>query len=279
MKAKKKLIGLMLVGLCTVLGIGFVVTAAGSKGGASATADKAGKARTADVLVVVAESIPLGTRSDSQVLKSGVVVKTLSSDQVPEKAIHSLDELAAMNGQLLTVALIKGDKLDLTKFDKAGSYGEAANAVKVDPALLQVSFALEPQRVMGGRLRAGDRVAVLGSFGPQSTEDKSNAASSQQVTHLILSKVMVANVQTENPAANPEDANAKDQTSLGVAVKGNLTVTLAMDAASAEKMAFTLEFGKVWLATIPADAKTEGVGIQTRDSVLGIAPAVPQAVK
>ena len=54
-----------------------------------------------------------------------------------------------------------------------------------------------------------------------------------------------------------------------------ITVTLALEAPGAEKLAFALEFGKVWLAVMPDGAKVDNTGIQTRDSVLGIAPVIP----
>ena len=276
MKANRKLVGLSMVGICTLLGVGSLVVASGSKGGASAGSEatsKAAKARTTSVLIVTAESIPRATRADSPVLRDGIVMKTLSSDQIPEDAIHTLEELDALKNDGLTAALAKGDKLTKSLF-KSGSFTAIESPVEVPPDLLQISFSLEPQRVMGGRLRAGDRVAVLGSFGAASNEGGAGAANSQ-VTHMVLSKVMVANVQIARGSTTGEVTDVADPNAVGEAPKENLTVTLALPAASAEKMAFLLEFGKVWLAVMPDGAKTDGVGIQTRDSVLGVAQAIP----
>lgn len=265
-----------MVGICTLLGVGSLVVASGSKGGASAGSEatsKAAKARTTSVLIVTAESVPRATRADSPILREAVVMKTLSSDQIPEDAIHTLEELDALKNDGLTVALAKGDKLTKSLF-KSGSFPALEGSVDVPADLLQVSFSLEPQRVMGGRIRAGDRVAVMGSFGPSSNEGPANAASNSQVTHLILSKVMVANVQSEG-LATAEVAAVADQNAVGSAPKENLTVTLALEAPGAEKLIFALEFGKVWLAVMSEGAKVEGTGLQTRDSVLGIAPLIP----
>ena len=48
---------------------------------------------------------------------------------------------------------------------------------------------------------------------------------------------------------------------------GNLLVTLAVDAPSAERIVFTAEHGTVWLALDPETAPSEGTKVWTRAGI------------
>jgi hypothetical protein len=52
-----------------------------------------------------------------------------------------------------------------------------------------------------------------------------------------------------------------------LAPTGNLLVTLALDAPSIERLAFTAEFGHIFLAQEPNDAAESGTQIQNRGTI------------
>jgi hypothetical protein len=95
--------------------------------------------------------------------------------------------------------------------------------------LVNVTMQLEPQRALGGRVRAGDQVAVMASF---TTPDRTN---------VLVEKVSVAALQSDsNTADKGENADA--------APRGNLLVTVAVAPADVSRIVFALEYGRVWLA-------------------------------
>ena len=61
-------------------------------------------------------------------------------------------------------------------------------------------------------------------------------------------------------------ATAEDRAPVPV---GSLLVTLAVDAASAERVVFASSYGDIWLAIEPADANEAGTGVQTTDRIYG----------
>jgi pilus assembly protein CpaB len=257
---RRRTFGLAAAALIAVAGIAILVVGSGK----SSAADQS-KTREVEVLVALAH-LPNGTDPASGTARAAMALRKLPVDTVAPDALRSVDELDTLTGLKLSTALDPGDQVLRSSFGKTVNYAADTAPVEVPAGLLQQSFTLENQRVLGGRLRPGDRVGVMVSY--------PNAA----VTHLALSKVLVANVQAEQLPSDPQAANAASQDSLAQTFGGNLTVTLALDAPSAEKLTHALEFGKIWLAVESADAPEAGIGIQTMESVLG-APIPAEAVK
>jgi pilus assembly protein CpaB len=110
----------------------------------------------------------------------------------------------------------------------------------------------------------GDGVADTAA---PSTDDAADTLTTPNTTHLTLHKVLVTNVQLEQLPDTVEQENGEIVTSTTLAPTGNLLVTLAVDAPSAERVIFGSEFGLVWLSAEPADATESDSRIQTRGSV------------
>jgi pilus assembly protein CpaB len=94
--------------------------------------------------------------------------------------------------------------------------------------LVNVAMQLEPQRALGGRVKAGDQVAIMASF------------TSPDRTNVLVEKVSVAALQSDSSTDKGENADA--------APHGNVTVTVAVAPADASRLVFALEYGRVWLA-------------------------------
>jgi pilus assembly protein CpaB len=92
--------------------------------------------------------------------------------------------------------------------------------------------------------------------------------SAAEKTHMILHKVLVTNVQGAPlvAATAGADGTASERPA---APEGSLLVTLAVNAAAAERVAFTSEFGTIYLAREPADAPEGGTIIQSILSIFG----------
>lgn len=200
--------------------------------------------QTAEVLIITA-AIPAGSPAD-------VVLKSATRQAVPAKAVpaDAVSDPAAISGLVTTVDLVPGEQLLSTRFRDPATTQDPAN-ITVPAGMQEVSILLEPQRALGGRLKAGDTVGVFVSV-------KAPA----EVTHLTLHRVVVTAVQgtpAQSESAN-SDANA------GAATK-SILITLALSAADGEKVVFGQEFGTIWLSNEPSTAGVTGARELSREGI------------
>ncbi len=108
---------------------------------------------------------------------------------------------------------------------------------------------LAPERILGGRIEAGDTVTVFASF---KLDDNVAAGANlppgltgwKNFTELLYHDVLVTAVQQAAP-----DAEKSAGTDKGVALpNGSAYVTVALSDANASKMVFGAEFGTLWLS-------------------------------
>jgi pilus assembly protein CpaB len=206
---------------------------------------------------------------------------SLGRVQVPERlrAEGSVTDLDDIEGLVTDTALLPGEQLVAGRFVTAS----VARQGDAPPGMLQVTLELDPQRALGGRVRAGDTVAVLLSFEPFDLQgavlDSTGGVTpvngkTPNTTHLELHKVLVTSVQiAEDASGVPEVAGEGDDGNEPVASAPteSLLVTLALDAQSLEQVVFAAEFGTIWLANEPADAPEDGTKIVDRGNVYGTA--------
>ncbi len=195
--------------------------------------------KPADVYVV-SDTIPKGTRAEEiagKVRRETVPVKIKATG-----AVASLDSLT---GQVAVVDLVPGEQVVTTRFATPAT----AAALDIPAGMLEVTVALDSVRAAGGLLREGDTVGVVASFDDDD----------EPTTHMILHKVRVTSVRTENGASVKKNQ-------LG-ALTGKVIITMALDAPSVEKVIFAAEHGKLWLTSEPSEANESGTKVQTRASV------------
>jgi pilus assembly protein CpaB len=215
-------------------------------------ADARALAGTRTVQVLVADQpIPKGTTGDA--LAALVRVELL-----PEKAALEgrVTDLSALAGQVATVDLEPGEQLLAGRFAEPDSL-HAPGTVAVPTGKSEVSVLLEPQRVVGGRLAAGDTVGVYISL------DKK--------THAVLHRVLVTQVQGAPAPADTGGDKGQPQTasSGSPAPTSSLMVTLAVTARQAEAVVFGMEHATVWLSLENADSSTSGTEVVTPDTIYG----------
>jgi pilus assembly protein CpaB len=218
----RRITGLAAAAVCALVGtlilVGYVH---------SAEARALSGEQTVDVLVVT-DAIDVGTPADE-------IAGSVKTTKVPAKvradgAVTDLDEL---EGLVATVALVPGEQLVRARFAESTRAG-------VPEGLLEVTVSLDPERALGGQIAEGDHVAVIASFDKDDTDPAS--------TQMILHKVVVTSVLRDATAAAP----TKDDDT--VAPGGKLMVTLAVDAASVDRIVFAAEHGHVWLSAEPTVA-------------------------
>ncbi|KRE64307.1 flagellar biosynthesis protein FlgA [Arthrobacter sp. Soil736] len=216
-----------------------------------------------DVLVVKT-AIPAGTPVES--MTASLATKQLPAAAVSESSLKSLDE---SKGKVAAVDLVPGEQLVAERL-VAPDELKVQGSVEIPAGLQEVSFQLEPDRVVGGRLAPGDHVGVFVSMDKGGLEDKAD----KETTKLTVHKALVTAVQrspeaapTAVPApsasADPNAANPQD-TTLPV---GSLMLTVAVSDVDAAKIIFAAEYGKMWLSKEPTNAKNSGPRIIQRSEV------------
>jgi len=214
----------------------------------------------ADVLIVKT-AVPAGTPVEA--MKASVAVEQLPGTAVGKTALKTLDDSA---GKVAAVDLIPGEQLVAERL-VAPEDLKTSGSVKVPAGLQEVSFQLEPQRVVGGRLEPGDHVGVFISFSSGGVESKPG-----ETTQLSIHKVLVTAVQRA-----PEGAAAKPAPSASAGAEadprdvnlptGSLMITVAVNDVNADKVVFASEFASIWLSKEPLDAQDSGPKIMQKQDV------------
>ncbi|VXB65720.1 Pilus assembly protein CpaB [Arthrobacter sp. 9AX] len=213
---------------------------------------------TQDVLVVKQE-VPAGTPASQ--LSQYVISKPVPRSAV---AADGVQDLGALGSMVTSVALVPGEQLLSSRLVDANAY-LGPSRVAVPAGLQEITLRLGIERVVGGKIQAGDTVGVFISMA-----DSGGANGTQLTFH----KVLVTAVQFSSGAAAQTQAQATQASSTGSlnADKSAQTssdsylITFARDAVDTEKLVYAAEFGKVYLSKEPADATegTSGVVNQTK---------------
>lgn len=203
----------------------------------------AGDAELVDVLVVQQE-VPAGTAAAQLALVASV-------DRIPEAflaegALTSLEQLDEYAGQVTSAALVPGEQLIAARLASPGDFVGGGGSIPVPEGLQEISISLDAQRVLGGRLAAGDHVGVLVTV-PE-------AQDSPAQTFLRYDQVLVTAVG----GAFAEDGSAS----------GAVTVTLAVERDQAQAIVFAQETATLWLSKQAEGLESTGGGPATRADLI-----------
>lgn len=218
-----------------------------------------------DVLVLDAD-VPAGTSATE-------LQQFVRIESVPTKvqAAGALAGISDADGMVVSVDLVQGEQLTQSRLVSAEEFnaiqarvGRGGGTVSVPEGLLEITIPLDAVRTVGGTVRPGDHVGLIASFTGLQSDD--GAVAGKDTSGFLLHKILVTNVQG-TPVADPtRTATAEDR---APTPGGSLFVTLAVDAASAERVVFASSYGDIWLAVEPVDASESGTGIQTTDRIYG----------
>ncbi|MDQ1055245.1 pilus assembly protein CpaB [Arthrobacter sp. SORGH_AS 212] len=207
-------------------------------------------------VLVVEKAIPAGTPVND--MASSLVIQDVPAAGIAATALTSLDSKA---GTVAAVDLVPGEQL-LAERLIAPEDATAKGTVEVPAGLQEVTFELEPKRVVGGRIEAGDHVGIGFSFAAGADKAKPLESSTQ----LTLRKVLVTAVQRapQTSAEKPADGSNPQDTTLP---QGSFMVTVAVSDVDATKIIYSSNNGDLWLTKEPLDAKDNGGFIARKDTV------------
>lgn len=197
-----------------------------------------------DVLVVQA-AVPAGTPVSE--LAASVATVQLPGASVADTALANLDSSA---GMVTAVDLVAGEQLLTERLVKPEDL-VTPGSVDVPKGLHEVSILVEPQRIAGGRVIAGDYVGVFMSKADAGIVE----APEEESTQLVIPRALVSAVQRapepapENPEATEEEAAAAKAEALPT---GSLMVTIAVNPDQATRLVFASEYESILLSKATA---------------------------
>jgi pilus assembly protein CpaB len=239
---------LALIGALALAGIGTLVLVLF----VNTAEDRALKGEEVVEVLVVQKAVPAGTAVSA-------LAGDVTTEKIPAKVVNrgAVSDLSQLSGLVANVDLVEGDQLTTARFATPEQFSPSRSQIKVPTGLLEITVTLDPSRTVGGTIRPGDTVAFISSF-----------TDGGKQTKVTMHKLLVTNVQGAPLAVAPTDgtavANARP-----AAPEGTLLVTLAVDTRSAQRIAFSAEFGTVYLAREPADAPVGATGTETFESIFG----------
>lgn len=222
---KKRLIAAIAAGALALLGVIVLITWANNAN------ERAFRGADLVEVVRVTAAVESGTKAED--LGKSTEIAKLPADSIPDGAVTKLSEVT---GMVATTSLETGEVLLKSRLAAPGT--KAENDSSVPKGFQEISIALDTQRTVAGVPKAGDRVAVIASFDPKNDP---------QFTNLIRHNVLVTKIS----------AGATAEEGLGS------IVTLAVKTRDAEKIAFAMEFGKVWLTKQNVDTEKLGEKVIT----------------
>ncbi len=227
-------------------------------------------------VLTVKTTVPAGTSAKD--LGDSVGLVPISRKVMADGAVTSVKSLGK---KVAGTTLVAGEQVIASRFVDKSNFSATGADVQVPPGLLRTTIALDPQRVVGGVLTPGARVAVTASFDPFDINNPAPVTvdgiqipangKTPNSTRIILHKALVINVQMTGDLNSTEDtssAKTADTAKPGQAPTSQLLVTLALDGPSTERLVFAQEFGKIWLSIEPADASDAPIPVETRGTVL-----------
>ena len=187
---------------------------------------------------VVQETISKGTAGES-------ISEFVEIDTVPERNVAEghVTDLADLEGRVADADILAGEQLLEARFvdpDELAARGE----VPVPAGMQLVSFTLPADRVVGGQVRAGDRIGLVSTVDPDEVGEEADVVN--PVTHFAFHGVLVTKVQGV-VGVDPETGEALDQ---GAA--DSIMVTIALSAPDVERWVWFAEgeaaqYAQMWL--------------------------------
>jgi len=208
---------------------------------------------TSEVYVVQA-AVPAGTAvSDlgGSVAKKALPKSTLTAD--------SVTDLNSLGSKVTAVALVPGEQLLSSRLVEKESF-LGPSRVAVPDGMQEISLKLPIERVVGGKISAGDTVGIFVSLTESTTNGAGQTATQSAGTQLTFHKVLVTATQMSNGSPAQQDSTQKSGGSLNSSNAqndGNYLITVARNSVDAERLVYAAEFGKIYLSKEPTGA-TEG---------------------
>ena len=158
----------------------------------------------ADVYIVQ-EAIPKGTAGEA--VEEYVRLDTVQVRSLAEGAVTDPEGLEELVGLVADAEILPGEQLLSARFVDPADLA-ALGDVTIPPGMQLVSFTLPADRVVGGQVRAGDHIGLVGTVDPDEIGDAEDVIN--PVSSFAFHGVLVTKVQGV-VAADPESGETQEQ--------------------------------------------------------------------
>ncbi|GGH93185.1 Flp pilus assembly protein CpaB [Arthrobacter liuii] len=219
---------------------------------------------TSEVFVVQA-AVPAGTAVSD--LGGSVAKKPL-----PKSALtaDSVTDLNSLGSKVTAVALVPGEQLLSSRLVEKQSF-LGPSRVAVPDGMQEISLKLPIERVVGGKISAGDTVGIFISLTESSTNGAGQTATQSAGTQLTFHKVLVTATQLSNGNPAQQDSTQKSDGSLSSGSNaqsdGIYLITVARNSVDAERLVYAAEFGKIYMSKEPTGATEGTTGVVDKTKV------------
>lgn len=233
---KTRIIGIVVASVLAVAGLFVLLVYVGS-------ADSRALAQVQMTTVyVVKKDVPAGT-------PAARLGQYIGTQQLP--AVGAVPDrvrnLADIAGMVTTTKLETGEQLLRPRFAPLSQATSGDGGLGIPKGYQALSIALPPERELGQRIKRGDRVGVIATFG-----DKQDKGLARQILH----KVLVLDV---------DPVSSKASTTITSSVQNTTLVTLAVTRPQAELVAWDQQQGAIYLALQPPAALEGSKTVRLKD--------------
>ena len=233
---KTRIIGAIVALLLAVLGVILLV---GYVRGADA---RAAQGAELSEVYIVQESIPRGTLGEE--IADFVTQDSMPTRNIAEGAVTNLDDLA---GLVADAEILPGEQLLEARFVDPAELASQGD-VPVPAGMQLVSFTLQADRVVGGQVRAGNTIGLVGTVDPDEPGEEEDVVN--PVTSFAFHGVLVTKVQ--GVVAPDPDADADADTQVEQGAGDSIMLTIALSAHDIERWVWFTEgesgnYAQMWL--------------------------------
>ena len=198
---------------------------------------------------LVDETIPEGTSGED-------VKEFLRTDAVPSRNLAEgyVTDLGDLAGLVASAEILPGEQLLAARFSDPAEL-TAQGDVSVPDGMHLISFTLPADRVVGGQVKPGDHIGLVGTVDPDEIGDQEDVVN--PISQFAFHGVLVTKVQGV-AAPDPETGETADQGS-----GDNLMLTIALSTHDVERWVWFSEgeaasYAQMWLSLENEQTDTSG---------------------
>lgn len=196
---------------------------------------------------VAKDVIPAGTTGQDAITQGLVVRQPIPRRVIPDSAIHALSEI---QGKVAAVSILKGEQILSDRFvPPTQNQGASGLAIPADRQAMTIQVANPPG--VGGFIQPASRVSVIVKVD----------APQPQVQFLLQDiQVLAVGQRVATPIAAKSPDPKATPTSGGIGAQAGdqqVVVTLAVTPVEAEKLAYGVMSGQIYLTLVPPDQKPQ----------------------
>jgi pilus assembly protein CpaB len=199
-------------------------------------------------VVIANKDVPAESSLDEELAGGAFALAKVARDSLVRSAATDLSQL---EGRKSASAILQGEQVSLARLD--GSKELPGGRLGIPAGMQAVDIPLEAPRALSGELRGGDHVTVYGTFQDFGADNRLDG------TVTLVADARVLEVSGDAGSSG---------VGLDTSTTTELSVTMALHPAEAEKVVFAKENGSVWLSLLPPGQKGSRLRPVTQNEVI-----------